>query len=530
MRTQIPSFRLPNSVIDEEVGPVLDLGVERPVRPRRSTSLKALLDEDYDAVFVGTGAPRGKDLDIPGREEADANIHIGIDWLTIVAFEHIDEHRQARRRARRRQHGDGLLPHRAAARRRGRHGHRARPRAEMKASPWEKEDAEHEGIPILDNHAPKEFIVEDGKLTAVVFEKMRAEYDDNGRRKLLPTGEPPVVIECDDVLMAIGQDNAFPGSSATSASSSTSGTCRSSTRRRSSRHAPACSSAATRPSDRRTSSGPWPTATRRRSRSTFMPRRGRSTSARRRWHQSGQPEDGHPRVELRQRHFASIAGCRCRMRTTPARAEEPARSRSSSASTSSWRSRRRALPELRCADGVSRSTCASSATPASTSARSTASTSPTNGEEDGSAPARCRAPAPNLTQDLYVSDGLKTGRVMVKDEDVCLHCGLCAERCPTGAWDMQKFSIADAQAGRRSGSTSRMLPEPDINDFVSSSPTSTARARPAPTSCSPRRSSAWACRSARGTSFPSNIQGLPTWYEVRVTRERAISGGATAST
>ena len=209
MRSNIPAFRLPAAVLDEEVNRILDLGVD--VRfGRRIDSLQALRDEGFDAIFIGTGAPRGKDLAIPGREEASANIHIGIDFLTSVAFGHTE---RIGRRVVVIGGGNTAMDCCRTALRLGGESVTVTvrsPRADMKASEWEIEDAVREGIPVLDNHAPKEFRVENGKLTAVVFEKMKAEYDDTGRRRLTPTGEPPVVIECDDVLMAIGQDNAFP--------------------------------------------------------------------------------------------------------------------------------------------------------------------------------------------------------------------------------------------------------------------------------------------------------------------------------
>src|SRR5262245_34678901 len=88
IRTQIPKFRLPESVIDEEVGYIAALEPELRLG-QRVDSLKALLAEGWDAVFVGSGAPRGRDLDIPGRKEAAANIHIGIDWLSSVSFGHV---------------------------------------------------------------------------------------------------------------------------------------------------------------------------------------------------------------------------------------------------------------------------------------------------------------------------------------------------------------------------------------------------------------------------------------------------------
>ena len=209
MRKNIPSFRLPVDVLDEEVGRILDMGATTRFGTE-ITSMKSLLDEGFDAVFVGTGAPRGKDLRVPGRAEADDNIHIGIDFLSSVAFKHIE---QIGKRVVVIGGGNTAMDCCRTALRMGAdsvHVTVRSPRADMKASDWEIEDAEREGIPILDNHSPKEFVLKDGKLTAVVFERMRAEYDDTGRRKLIPTGEPDVVIECDDVLMAVGQENSFP--------------------------------------------------------------------------------------------------------------------------------------------------------------------------------------------------------------------------------------------------------------------------------------------------------------------------------
>src|SRR5262245_3569149 len=188
MRSNIPSFRLPESVLDEEVQRVLGFGVEARFG-HEIGSLAALLAEQFDAVFIGTGAPKGKDLDIPGRKEAAANIHVGIDWLTSVAFEHV--HRIGRRAVVigggntamdccRTSLRLGAMDVRVTVR---------SPRRVMKASPWEIEDAEHEGIPIFDNHAPKEFLLENGRLVGVRFEKMReAGIDTRGRPKLEPTG------------------------------------------------------------------------------------------------------------------------------------------------------------------------------------------------------------------------------------------------------------------------------------------------------------------------------------------------------
>ena len=209
IRTQIPRFRLPEAVIDEEVGYILDLGVEFR-GGKRIDSLKALLAEGYDAIFVGSGAPRGRDLDIPGRKEAAANIHIGIDWLSIVSFGHIDK---IGKRVIVLGGGNTAMDCCRSSRRLGGEDVKVIVRSgfeEMKASPWEKEDAMHEDIPILNFLVPKEFTHENGKLTGVMFEKVKAEYDAKGRRNLVPTGEPDVHFECDDVLVAVGQENAFP--------------------------------------------------------------------------------------------------------------------------------------------------------------------------------------------------------------------------------------------------------------------------------------------------------------------------------
>src|SRR5450432_2381651 len=209
IRTQIPKFRLPDSVIDEETGYILGLGVDFRAG-KRVDSLKKLLGEGWDAVFVGSGAPRGRDLDLPGRAEAAANIHIGIDWLSSVSFGHVDK---IGKRVIVLGGGNTAMDCCRSSRRLGgehvtvvvRSGFK-----EMKASPWEKEDAMHEDIPILDFHVPKEFTHVSGRLTGIVFAKVAAQYDAKGRRSLVPTGEPDVHIECDDVLVAVGQENAFP--------------------------------------------------------------------------------------------------------------------------------------------------------------------------------------------------------------------------------------------------------------------------------------------------------------------------------
>src|SRR5450830_1879153 len=191
IRTQIPKFRLPDSVIDEETGYILGLGVEFR-GGKRIDSMKALLAEGWDAVFVGSGAPRGRDLDIPGRQEAARNIHIGIDWLSSVSFGHTTK---IGKRVIVLGGGNTAMDCCRSARRIGGEDVHVVVRSgfeEMKASPWEKEDAQHEGIPIHNFLVPKEFT------------------HAKGRRKLVPAGELDQHFPCDDVLVAVGQENAFP--------------------------------------------------------------------------------------------------------------------------------------------------------------------------------------------------------------------------------------------------------------------------------------------------------------------------------
>ena len=254
MRTQIPKFRLPETVLDEECKYILDLGIEF-VGGKRIDSLKALLAENYDAIFVGCGAPRGRELEIPGRKEAAKNIHIGIDWLSSVSFGHIDS---IGKRVIVLGGGNTAMDCCRTSRRLGGEDVKVVVRSgfeEMKASPWEKEDAMHEGIPIHNFLVPKEFIHDKGKLTGVTFEKVKAECDAKGRRKLVPTGEPDVHIIATTFWSRSARKTLSPGSSAIAASNSTNGTCPRSMPRPWPRPIPKSSSAATRRSVRRTSSG-----------------------------------------------------------------------------------------------------------------------------------------------------------------------------------------------------------------------------------------------------------------------------------
>ncbi|MEE8140522.1 MAG: FAD-dependent oxidoreductase, partial [Alphaproteobacteria bacterium] len=208
MRTNIPSFRLPEEVLDEEIDMILDMGVDL-LLGTRADSMKALLDEGYDAVFVGTGAPHGKELDLPGRQEADDNVHIGIQWLESVAFKHIDA---IGKRVLIIGVGNTAMDCCRTSLRLGASNVKVmarKPRGFFKASLWELEDAEEEMVEIIVNHSPKHFVVEGGKLKGMTFEKLEYTLDDKGGIRDTNVVEE-VFLPCDDVVLAIGQENSFP--------------------------------------------------------------------------------------------------------------------------------------------------------------------------------------------------------------------------------------------------------------------------------------------------------------------------------
>ena len=443
IRTQIPKFRLPDSVIDEECGYIIDLGVD--FRPGvRVDSMKTLLGDNWDAIFVGSGAPRGRDLDVPGRKEAAKNIHIGIDWLSSVSFGHISK---IGRRVVVLGGGNTAMDCCRSARRLGGEQVDVVVRSgfdEMKASPWEKEDAMHEGIPIHNYLVPKEFTHENGKLTGITFEKVKAEYDAKGRRKLVPSGEPEQHLPCDDVLVAVGQENAFPWierdvgiefdqwdmpkvDSKTMAS--------------------------THPKiffGGDAAFGPkniiWAVAHGHEA----------AVSIDKRLNGEDINDRPAPAVEVMSQKMGIHEWSYDNEIALDKRYKVPHRDkvvalRDIKAEVELGFDEKLALSEAgRCLNCdvqtvFSAQLCIECDACVDICPMDCITFTPNGDEAD--LRQRLSAPSHNLTQDLYVQDGLKTGRVMVKDEDVCLHCGLCAERCPTGAWDMQKFLIDMTQAG-----------------------------------------------------------------------------------
>jgi NADPH-dependent glutamate synthase beta subunit-like oxidoreductase len=443
IRTQIPRFRLPESVIDEECGYVLDLGVEFRAG-RRIDSLRQLLAENYDAVFVGSGAPRGRDLDVPGRKEAAGNIHIGIDWLSGVSFGHIS---RIGKRVIVLGGGNTAMDCCRSSRRLGGEEVTVVVRSgfeEMKASAWEKEDAMHEGIPILNFLVPKAFTHDNGRLTGVTFEKVKAEYDSRGRRTLVPSGEPDTHIPCDDVLVADGQENSFPWIERDIGIDFDKwGMPKVDPKTMRSTHPKVFfgGDAAFGPKNII-----WAVAHGHEAAvSIDMMLRGEDINVRplpavevmsqkmgiHEWSYDNEiSPDKRLRVPLRDKVVA-LKDIRAEVELgfdAQLALKEAERCLNCDIQTVFTASQ--CIECDACVDICPMDCITFTADAAEAELRT-----------------RLKAPAQNPAQDIYVAKGLKTGRVMAKDEDVCLHCGLCAERCPTGAWDMRKYLIEVTHAG-----------------------------------------------------------------------------------
>jgi len=443
MRSQIPSFRLPLSVLDEEVDMILDMGVMTTFDVEID-SLKEILAKDYDAVFVGTGAPRGKGLNLPGLEEAGKSVHIGIDWLSSVAFEHTDK---IGKKVLVLGGGNTAMDCCRTSMRLGGEDVRVvvrSPFGDMKASPWEKEDAQHEGIPIFDNHTPKEIVVEDGKLKGMLFEKVEAQYDEEGNRSLIPTGEDWVFMEADDVLMAIGQENAFPWVErdvGIEFDKWDMPVVDKLTFQSTNEKVFFGGDAAFGPENVITAVAHGHQA----AVSIDLFCRGESVTERPDpltnlvSQKMGVHEWSYDNgVESDERYVVPLAPLEQTLKNRKLEVElgfdrdtgfkEAERCLNCDVQT--------VFEETRCIE------CDACVDICPTDCISFVP----NAEEDVLRQSLV-APSQVLSQDLYVSQDLPTARVMVKDENVCLHCGLCAERCPTAAWDMQKFLYNVAKAG-----------------------------------------------------------------------------------
>ena len=438
MRSNIPAFRLPVDVLDEEIDVILDMGADlrlnTPVK-----SMQALLKEGYDAVFVGSGAPKGKNLDIPGRYDDKEHVHIGIEWLESVAFEHIDKI------------GEDVLiigvgnTAMDCCRTSLRLGAKSvkvmarKPRGFFKASDWELEDAEEENVEIIVNHSPKDFVIENGQVVGMTFELMEYDIDEKGRiADTRVTGEK--VIPCSDVILAIGQDNAFPWVE----------------------------------KDIGLEFDKWdvPVVDEQTYQSTlpgvffggdaaFGPENiiwavehGHQASIS--IHKYCHGEDIGDRLadgmhlssaKMGMHEWAFSNDFDGAERTLMPHVGLSGRFKKLNVEVELGFSAEQAIAETeRCLNCdvqtvFTESLCIEC--DACVDVCPVNCLTITHNGEEADLRARLTAPAENLEQDLYVSDVLpQTGRVMVKDEDLCLHCSLCAERCPTAAWDMQKFTLA----------------------------------------------------------------------------------------
>jgi NADPH-dependent glutamate synthase beta subunit-like oxidoreductase len=441
MRTNIPSFRLPEQVLTDECDAILNMGVEirynSPVE-----SLRSLIESGYDAVFVGSGAPRGKDLDLPGRHDTD-RIHIGIDWLGSIAFGHLDSIGE---RVLIIGVGNTAMDCCRSSRRLGGKDVKVmarRPRGYFKASPWELDDAEEEGIDIVVNHAPKRFIVENGKLTGMEFDRL--EWDAEAKRS---TVIETVIIPCDDVILAIGQENAFPWIER----------------------------------DLGIEFDKW-----------GMPNVDQTTyqSTRPGIFFGGDSAWGPKNIiwAVEHGHQAAISvDNHCRGVAVTERPPFGMNLVSQKMGISEWSYHNDYNPahrqKMKHVDLVQRFEDLHLEVELGFTAEQTARevqrclncdvetafNAPKCIECDACidiCPLSCltiapdapenvlrenlSAPALNVDQALFASKPLpQTGRLMLKDEDLCVHCGLCAERCPTAAWDMQKFQLFISYAGDQS--------------------------------------------------------------------------------
>ncbi len=449
MRSQVPSFRLPEAVLDEEVGYIMEMGINHHIQ--RVDSLKSIIAKNYDAIFIATGAPKGRDLpDLAGRKEGEKNIHIGIDWLAGVVFGH---QKKIGRRVLVLGGGNTAMDCCRTARRLG--GEEVSivvrsPRSTMKASPWEIEDALREDIPIIDNHVPKEFVIKEGKLVGMLFDRVRPEVNDQGKRVLISTGEEPVLLHCDDVLLAVGQQNAFPWIENDSGIYFNS------------YGLPELNPETLQSSIDNIFFG---------GDAAFGPKNIITAVAH--GHQAAISIDLYLRGKDPARRPAPSVitqGQKIGLNDWMYDNEVSSDLRYSVPMADKTKSLKDRLLEVEL--GYDREVGLKEAhrclncdvqtvfdAPSCIECDSCVDICPVNCinfiENDSELAIRKKLsiPANNLEQSLYVSEPVHTGRIMVKDENVCLHCGLCAERCPTSSWEMVRFTykspvLIDKETGK----------------------------------------------------------------------------------
>ena len=436
IRSQVPSFRLPQKVLDEEVNYILDMGVTTHFSTYID-SMKEFLAKDYDAVFVGTGAPRGKDLLLPGRERGEAYIHVGINWLAGVQYRHVEN---VGKKTLVIGGGNTAMDCCRTAKRIGGDDVKVIIRGsqeKMKASPWEIEDTLHEDIPILEYLSPLEYVIEEGKLTGMLFEHAKGSPKE---------GQKPEFIPCDEVLLAIGQDNAFPWIEEDIGISFDE------------KGRPEINPATFQSTlDKVFFGGDAAFGAQ-----NIITAVAHGHEAALSIHLFLEGKD----VDTRPVPINDLAGQKLGYHDWIYHSEVHEEQRHEVPMQPKVKSIKDRLLEvelgfdrqvglkeaLRCINcdiqtvfyydkciecdacvDICPTTCINFLA---------------NGDEEDLR-SRLAVPAKNRQEDLYVSDILPTGRVMVKDENVCLHCGLCAERCPTVAWEMEKYTYKTAKAGQK---------------------------------------------------------------------------------
>ncbi len=440
MRSNIPSFRLPEEVLMEETSMILDMGVDIRYNSPVS-SLRSLLDDGFDAVYIGVGAPRGKELDLPGRhDEVESHIYIGIDWLESVAFGHLSE---IGSRVLIIGVGNTAMDCCRTSRRLGGTDIKVmarRPREFFKASPWELDDAEEEGVEIIVNHAPTRFVIDDGKLVGMEFDVL--EWDEKASKS---TTIDTVTIPCDDVILAIGQENSFPWIER----------------------------------ELGMTFGEWdmPVVDEVTMQSSVP---GVFFGGDAAWgpkniiwavahgHAAAISIDNHCNdVSLNERPAMGMTLVSQKMGMSEWSYHNDYNQSSRQKMTHVELTKRFESLNLEVELGFSAAQTAREVQRCLNCDVQTAFSAPlciecdacldicpvqcltiTSNGDEADLRSRLLAPSTNLSQDLFVSEALpQTGRVMVKDENVCVHCGLCAERCPTAAWDMDLFDLAIPYAG-----------------------------------------------------------------------------------
>jgi NADPH-dependent glutamate synthase beta subunit-like oxidoreductase/ferredoxin len=435
MRVNIPSFRLPAAVLDEEVDVILGMGVDirynSPI-----TSMKSLLDEGFDAVFVGSGAPKGKELVIPGRHDTD-KIHIGIEWLANVHFGHIES---IGKRVLIIGVGNTAMDCCRTSKRLGATDVKVmarRTRKYFKASPWELEDAEEEQVEIIENHAPRRFIIENGRLTGMEFERLEWVDGVGGRPRSTVIGT--VIIPCDEVILAIGQENAFPWIE------------RDVGIEFDEHDMPKVDKVtfqSTRPGVFFGGDAAWGPEN-----IIWAVEHGHQAAISMHNHCMGVPVAERPaqgmtlvsaKLGMHAWQYSNDYSTAPRQRMTHAELAERF-SRLTVEVELGFTPEQVTREVERCLNcdietHFTANLCIECDACVDVCPVNCLTITPDGEEAD--LRTRLMAPALNLSQELYVSDVLpQTKRVMVKDEDVCLHCGLCAERCPTAAWDMRRFDL-----------------------------------------------------------------------------------------